>query len=228
MSNHTPRQSHSTYRADIDGLRAVAVLLVIACHLGIYKLRGGFVGVDVFFVISGYLISSTILADIAASRFSVVSFYERRIRRILPALVVMLFVTGLFAYKYLLPLELLDFSRSLLASTVSVSNIYFWNQSGYFDAPAAMKPLLHTWSLAVEEQFYIFFPVFLMLVRKYSPARLKLAIISVAAFVCGRRRGRLQISSFYFLSRAYSRMGAPARNHPFPEALPSTHRRPPP
>ena len=164
MSNLTHRQAHTTYRADIDGLRAVAVLLVIACHLGIYKLRGGFIGVDVFFVISGYLISSTILADIAASRFSIISFYERRIRRILPALVVMLFVTGLFAYKYLLPLELLDSSKSLLASTASVSNFYFWNQSGYFDAPAAMKPLLHTWSLAVEEQFYIFFPVFLLLV----------------------------------------------------------------
>jgi peptidoglycan/LPS O-acetylase OafA/YrhL len=181
MSNLTPKHPNTTYRADIDGLRAVAVLLVVACHIGIYKLRGGFVGVDVFFVISGYLISSTILADIAASRFSIVSFYERRIRRIVPALVVMLFVTGLFAYKYLLPLELLDFSKSLLASAASVSNFYFWNQSGYFDAPAAMKPLLHTWSLAVEEQFYIFFPVFLMLVRKYSPTRLKLAVISIAA-----------------------------------------------
>ena len=181
MSNTTSKHPNTTYRADIDGLRAVAVLLVIACHIGIYKLRGGFVGVDVFFVISGYLISSTILADIAASRFSIVSFYERRIRRILPALVVMLFITGLFAYKYLLPLELLDFSKSLLASAASISNFYFWNQSGYFDAPAAMKPLLHTWSLAVEEQFYIFFPVFLMLVRRYFPARLKLAVISIAA-----------------------------------------------
>lgn len=200
MSNLTPKQPHTIYRADIDGLRAVAVLLVIACHLGIYKLRGGFVGVDVFFVISGYLISSTILADIAASRFSIVAFYERRIRRILPALVVMLFVTGLFAYKYLLPLELLDFSKSLLASTASVSNIYFWNQSGYFDAPAAMKPLLHTWSLAVEEQFYIFFPVFLMLVRKYSPARLKLAVISVAAlsFVAAAVGAfKFPVSTFY-------------------------------
>ncbi len=200
MSNLTPKQPHTIYRADIDGLRAVAVLLVIACHLGIYKLRGGFVGVDVFFVISGYLISSTILADIAASRFSIVAFYERRIRRILPALVVMLFVTGLFAYKYLLPLELLDFSKSLLASTASVSNIYFWNQSGYFDAPAAMKPLLHTWSLAVEEQFYIFFPVFLMLVRKYSPARLKLAVISVAALsfvVAAVGAFKFPVSTFY-------------------------------
>ena len=200
MSNLAPRQPHTTYRADIDGLRAVAVLLVIACHLGIYKLRGGFVGVDVFFVISGYLISSTILADIAASRFSIVSFYERRIRRILPALVAMLCVTGLFAYKYLLPLELLDFSKSLLASTASVSNIYFWNQSGYFDAPAAMKPLLHTWSLAVEEQFYIFFPVFLMLVRKYSPARVKLAVISVAAlsFVAAAIGAfKFPVSTFY-------------------------------
>jgi peptidoglycan/LPS O-acetylase OafA/YrhL len=200
MSNITPKHPNTTYRADIDGLRAVAVLLVIACHIGIYKLRGGFVGVDVFFVISGYLISSTILADIAVSRFSIVSFYERRIRRIVPALVVMLFVTGLFAYKYLLPLELLDFSKSLLASAASVSNFYFWNQSGYFDAPAAMKPLLHTWSLAVEEQFYIFFPVFLMLVRKYSPSRLKLAVISIAvvSFVAAAIGAfKYPVSAFY-------------------------------
>jgi peptidoglycan/LPS O-acetylase OafA/YrhL len=169
-----------TYRADIDGLRAVAVLLVVACHIGIYKCRGGFVGVDVFFVISGYLISSVILSEIAASRFSLFSFYERRIRRIVPALVVMLFATSLLAYRYLLPVELEDFAKSLVAAIFSQSNFYFWSQSGYFDAPAALKPLLHTWSLAVEEQFYIFFPLFLLAVRRFFPARLRVSIIAVA------------------------------------------------
>jgi peptidoglycan/LPS O-acetylase OafA/YrhL len=173
--------SRLAYRADIDGLRAVAVLLVIACHIGIYSLRGGFIGVDVFFVISGYLISSVILSDIAASRFSLLSFYERRVRRIVPALIVMLAVTSLFAYRYLLPVEMADYAKSLVAAIFSQSNFYFWNQSGYFDAPASLKPLLHTWSLAVEEQFYIFFPLFLMVVRKLFPARLRFSIIVVAA-----------------------------------------------
>ena len=109
MSAAALKRTPLSYRADIDGLRAVAVLLVVACHIGIYKCRGGFIGVDVFFVISGYLISSVILSEIAASRFSLFSFYERRIRRIVPALIVMLFATSLLAYRYLLPVELEDF-----------------------------------------------------------------------------------------------------------------------
>ena len=141
------------YRADIDGLRAVAVLQVLAYHVQIYRLRGGFVGVDVFFVISGFLISSIILSDLDASRFSLGTFYERRIRRILPALVVMLVGAAVLAYRFCLPTEFVAFGKSLLAATFSVSNILFLHQSGYFDAPARMKPLLHTWSLAVEEQF---------------------------------------------------------------------------
>jgi len=180
MSAAATKKSPLTYRADIDGLRAVAVLLVVACHIGIYKCRGGFVGVDVFFVISGYLISSVILSEIAASRFSLFSFYERRIRRIVPALVVMLFATSLLAYRYLLPVELEDYAKSLVAAIFSQSNFYFWSQSGYFDAPAALKPLLHTWSLAVEEQFYIFFPLFLLAVRRFFPARLRVSIIAIA------------------------------------------------
>jgi peptidoglycan/LPS O-acetylase OafA/YrhL len=175
-------QKHSTlaYRADIDGLRAVAVLLVIGYHLEIARFRGGFVGVDVFFVISGFLISSVILAQISASTFSIVSFYERRIRRIFPALMVMMFITSVLAYRYFLPTELQDFAKSLLAATFSLSNFYFWRHSGYFDAPAAMKPLLHTWSLGVEEQFYIVFPLFLVLVRRLFPNRLRLAVVLIA------------------------------------------------
>jgi peptidoglycan/LPS O-acetylase OafA/YrhL len=144
------------YRADVDGLRAVAVLSVIIFHLGIGKCRGGYVGVDVFFVISGYLISSMVFSEIASSRFSVVGFYERRIRRIFPALFGMLTVFSVFALIYLLPRELVAYGKSMLAATTSVSNYYFWQHSGYFDDPTS-QPLLHTWSLAVEEQFYIFF-----------------------------------------------------------------------
>jgi len=182
MNAASNQKSRLAYRADIDGLRAVAVLLVVACHIGIYRFRGGFIGVDVFFVISGYLISSVIFSEIAASQFSLLSFYERRIRRIVPALIVMLAGTSVLAYRYLLPVEMADFAKSLVAATFSQSNFYFWSQSGYFDAPAALKPLLHTWSLAVEEQFYILFPLFLMAVRKLFPARLRFSIVVIAAF----------------------------------------------
>jgi peptidoglycan/LPS O-acetylase OafA/YrhL len=184
--NRTQKVPTLPYRADIDGLRAVAVLLVLVYHVrlsaGRFFASGGFVGVDVFFVISGFLISSVILADISASQFSLFAFYERRIRRIIPALSVMMLVTCFLAYRYLLPTELVDYAKSLLAATFSLSNIYYWRQSGYFDAPAAMKPLLHTWSLAVEEQFYIFFPLFLVFVHKLFPRRLRPFIFTVAIF----------------------------------------------
>jgi peptidoglycan/LPS O-acetylase OafA/YrhL len=164
------------YRADIDGLRAVAVLSVLAFHTRLGAIPGGFVGVDVFFVISGYLISSIVFSEIAESRFSVIGFYERRIRRIFPALFAILAVFSVFAVIYLLPAELVAYSKSMLAATVSASNFYFWQHSGYFDSPMSY-PLLHTWSLAVEEQFYILFPLFLVLVRKFFPTRLRLSVI---------------------------------------------------
>ena len=173
-------KSSLVYRPDIDGLRAVAVLLVIAYHVVALKIWGGFVGVDVFFVISGYLISSVILREIGELRFSLLAFYERRIRRIFPALIAMLFVTAVFSCIYLLPSELKDFSKSLLATVFSLSNIYFLNNSDYFAAPNASKPLLHTWSLAVEEQFYIFFPLFLVTIRRFVPNRFREAITLVA------------------------------------------------
>src|SRR5579871_2709075 len=166
------------YRPDIDGLRAVAVLSVIAFHAGWKRLEGGFVGVDVFFVISGYLISSIVFSEIASSRYSILGFYERRIRRIFPALFGMLAVASVAAFIYLLPSELVDYAKSMLAATVSASNVYFWQHSGYFDAPLS-KPLQHTWSLAVEEQFYLFFPLFLMVVRKYFPQRLRVSVIAL-------------------------------------------------
>jgi hypothetical protein len=175
-----------TYRSDIDGLRAVAVLLVFAFHLQAFKIMGGFVGVDVFFVISGFLISSVILRDIEESRFSLAAFYERRIRRIIPALVVMMFVTTLFCAFYQLPAQVEDTAKSLLAATYSVSNIYFLLTTNYFSTSDA-KPFLPTWSLAVEEQFYIFFPLFLLLIRRMFPGRLKTAILGVVRRECMER-----------------------------------------
>ena len=164
------------YRADIDGLRAIAVVSVMSCHMEIGKMAGGFVGVDVFFVISGYLISSIIFAEIDNSRFSILSFYERRIRRIFPALFGMLSILTIVAVICFLPIELVDYSKSLAAATASLSNFYFWQHSGYFDSPTS-KPLLHTWSLAVEEQFYILFPIFLLLIRRVLPNRLRVSVV---------------------------------------------------
>lgn len=174
------KPSTSHYRADIDGLRAVAVLLVFAYHLGTARVKGGFIGVDVFFVISGYLIGSIILSEIDRGKFSLLSFYERRVRRILPALFITLAVCALLAYKFLLPAELEAFAKSFLAATFSCSNILFYQQAGYFEGAAAMRPLLHTWSLAVEEQFYIFLPLFLLALRRYSPATRRMVVLAVA------------------------------------------------
>ena len=167
------------YRPDVDGLRAIAVLLVIADHMGT-RFTGGYIGVDIFFVISGYLISSLILSELAENRFSVVRFYERRVRRIFPALLVMLLVTTVLTYQLFVPSELVSYAQSLLGALFSCSNFVFWHESGYFAGASAVKPLLHTWSLAVEEQFYILFPLFLVLVRRFFPHKLKLAIIGIA------------------------------------------------
>jgi peptidoglycan/LPS O-acetylase OafA/YrhL len=149
--------------------------------MGKFRMPGGFVGVDVFFVISGYLISFIVFSEIANSSYSIVSFYERRIRRIFPALFGMLAVFTIFSVIYLLPVELVDYGKSLIAATTSVANFYFWLHSGYFDSPT-FSPLLHTWSLGVEEQFYIVFPIFLIAVRHFFPQRLRVTVI--ALFFC--------------------------------------------
>ncbi len=151
------------YRAEIDGLRALAVIPVIFFHAGFSFFGGGFVGVDVFFVISGYLITNIIINEISQDKFSIINFYERRARRILPALFFVMLVTLPLAWFWLPPLHLKDFGQSLVAVSLFSSNFLFWTESGYFTGFAELKPLLHTWSLAVEEQYYILFPVFLML-----------------------------------------------------------------
>ena len=155
------------YRPDIDGLRAIAVLAVLLFHTNTPGFSGGFVGVDIFFVISGFLITSIILKDIEKEQFSIARFYERRIRRIFPALfpvsaftvVVGAYLFDAGAFKHL--------GQSISATTLFFSNIHFLRESGSFDAPSLQKPLLHTWSLAVEEQIFIFFPLALLLIHRY-------------------------------------------------------------
>jgi peptidoglycan/LPS O-acetylase OafA/YrhL len=151
------------YRQDIDGLRAIAVLSVVLYHAGVSWFPGGFVGVDIFFVISGYLITRILLEEASAGRYSIAKFYARRARRILPVLYFILVVALLLGLLLLLPLEILGLSESVLATTLFSSNILFWKQSGYFDISAELKPLLHIWSLAVEEQFYVLWPLVLIL-----------------------------------------------------------------
>ncbi len=174
-----------TYRADIDGLRAISVLSVIFFHTGIPGFSGGYVGVDIFFVISGYLITSVILKDIHSGQFSISRFYERRVRRIFPALFPVIVFTLIIGRFLLIPISFKVLGESITATTLFASNILFWIQSGYFDATAITKPLLHTWSLAVEEQFYIFFPLLLVAINKYSKNRYFLWIsgITLISFI---------------------------------------------
>jgi peptidoglycan/LPS O-acetylase OafA/YrhL len=150
------------YRREIDGLRALAVVSVMLFHAGIPFFSGGFVGVDIFFVISGYLITSIILSDLNQGNFSLAHFYERRVRRILPALIFVLLVCFVLAWMLLPEGDLRKFSKSMTTVPLFFSNFFFWQEGDYFETVAELKPLLHTWSLGVEEQFYIFFPPVLM------------------------------------------------------------------
>lgn len=170
------------YRAEIDGLRAIAVGAVIFFHAGFAGFNGGFVGVDVFFVISGYLITRIILNDMESDNFCLVSFYERRARRILPALFLVTAVCIPFALIWMLPHQLRDFSRSLVAVSLFLSNVLFWREDGYFAAVSEEKPLLHTWSLAIEEQFYLVFPLCLMFLWKFGKSKI-IAFLMTAIFV---------------------------------------------
>ncbi len=168
------------YRPEIDGLRALAVGAVVMFHLGL-GLQGGFVGVDVFFVISGFLITGIIRRGIENETFSLTGFWERRIRRIFPALFVVVAATLAVGYWMLIPIELQGLGRSSVAQSLLLANVYFWRDIGYFAGPAELKPLLHTWSLAVEEQFYLFFPLALCFLKRLSRKRLFALLAVVAA-----------------------------------------------
>ena len=173
------------YRSDIDGLRALAILPVVVFHLGVPFVSGGFVGVDIFFVISGFLIASLVLHDQADGTFSLARFYERRARRILPALYIVLVAATVCAGLILVPTDLRDFGKSLTSVVLFVSNFYFRSTSGYFNVDASIRPLLHTWSLAVEEQFYMAFPLLMVLVRRWPRDRQARSITAIAVLSFG-------------------------------------------
>ncbi len=178
-----------TYRPEIDGLRAVSVLGVVLFHAR-FGLTGGYVGVDVFFVISGYLITGLILKELATGEFSLANFWERRVRRILPALTVALAAVLALGLVVLLPRDLISLAMSSLAQLALVANVYFWRDTGYFAGAADMKPLLHVWSLAVEEQFYILYPLALVWLQRRGGAwmtggLLAIGAVSLAASIYG-------------------------------------------
>jgi peptidoglycan/LPS O-acetylase OafA/YrhL len=176
----TGERGGEAYRRDIDGLRAFAVLAVVAFHAFPWLMPGGFVGVDVFFVISGYLISGLISQRLAEGRFTFADFYARRIRRIFPALIVVLAACFAFGWFALLPVELEQLGKHVAAGMGFVSNFALWSEAGYFDASAATKPLLHLWSLGIEEQFYLLWPLLLWVFAKWRRSALPL-ILAVGA-----------------------------------------------
>jgi peptidoglycan/LPS O-acetylase OafA/YrhL len=176
------------YREDIDWLRAIAVLAVVAFHFEAPAVFGGFVGVDIFFVISGYLITGIIQSELQSGAFSFARFYERRVRRLLPALYAMVALTAIPSFHYLLTLERAEFFRSVAAVVTFISNFFFWFQTGYFDHAAVEKPLLHIWSLAVEEQFYLALPLMLWGLSRVARGRrialsVVLGVLALGSFV---------------------------------------------
>jgi len=190
------------YRREIDGLRAVAVLPVILFHAGVGVFGGGFVGVDVFFVISGYLITSILIDELGHDRFSLARFYERRARRILPALCVVMTACLPFAYLLMPPVPLKDFAQSLMAVVFFASNVLFWREDGYFAAAAELKPLLHTWSLAVEEQYYLLFPLLLFLLWRCGrkAAFLGVVVLAVLSFLLAEWGWRRMPDAGFYLA----------------------------
>ncbi len=180
LSSHDSGGQGMKYRREIDGLRAIAVLPVMLFHAEIRGFSGGFIGVDVFFVISGYLITSLLRKDLDAGRFSLSHFYERRILRIFPALLLVVLSCIPFAWAWLPAPAMRDFAESLVAVALFGSNVLFWKETGYFEAAADLKPLLHTWSLAVEEQYYVVFPLLLMLLWRFGRQYVMLALVALA------------------------------------------------
>lgn len=169
------------YRAEIDGLRALAVIPVILFHAGFELFSGGFVGVDIFFVISGYLITTILIQDLENNRFSIFNFYERRARRILPALFIVSLFTIIAGWIILNPIELKNLGDALIGVATFTSNFVFWQAQGYFDETAELNPLLHTWSLAVEEQYYVLFPIFLITAWRFGKNSVFWMIVAFSA-----------------------------------------------
>ena len=190
----------TSYRPEIDGLRAIAIVPVVLFHFDFAAVRGGFIGVDIFFVISGFLIGGILWNELQdTGRISLGRFFMRRIRRLAPAYYVMVFATFVAGWFILLPFEFREFGKEILAATVYLSNVYFWMGTGYFDALAGERTLLHTWSLAVEEQFYLVFPILLILLaraRRLIPwVLIGLGIVSLVA--CILVTATSQATAFY-------------------------------
>ncbi len=195
------------YRREINGIRALAVVSVILFHAGFTAFSGGFFGVDIFFVISGYLITKLIAEELENGTFSLLNFYERRVRRIIPALLFVMLCTLPFAWFWMIPQDLEDFSRSLISIPFFLSNFLFYSTSDYFSTSSEFKPLIHTWSLAVEEQYYILFPLFLMFIWKLGKkwSIFLLSIIAIASFIIAKNNSLTKpLFAFYMLqSRAF-------------------------
>lgn len=194
------------YRPEIDGLRAVAVLPVIFFHAGLAPFYGGYVGVDVFFVISGFLITGIISEDIKQKRFSLMKFYERRARRLFPAFAVVLLITTIGMLRLETPENLQAYAKSLSYVSVFAANIYFTFNLGYFNIGAEFQPLLHTWSLAVEEQFYLLFPLFLLGLAPLAMRARKVwiwAILIVSFIACLIELGGDEATFFMLHTRAW-------------------------
>src|SRR5579872_64412 len=183
MEDRIFNRVHDGYRPDIDGLRAFAVFSVVLYHAFPHVVRGGYVGVDLFFVISGFLISSILLKEISDGTFSFAAFYGRRIRRIFPALAVCLAAVLAYGFVPLLPSELMQLGKHVFFGTAFLSTAAIWNETGYFGISATLKPLLHLWSLGVEEQFYILWPAILWIAfrRKAAIGRL-VCLLFLASF----------------------------------------------
>ncbi len=188
---HLTKKITSSYRADIDGLRAVAVLLVVAFHVAPTRLPSGFIGVDIFFVISGYLITGIIISDFSNGRFSFTSFYVRRIRRICPALVIVLGSCLFAGWWILLPSEYANLGKHIAGASGFLSNFLLWSETGYFDLDSELKPLLHLWSLGIEEQFYLIWPAILSLVllKSKKPATI-ITLLSIGSFALALTIGK--------------------------------------
>lgn len=205
MRDHPLSATHSTlshpkYRPDIDGLRAVAVLSVLIFHAFPEFLSGGFIGVDIFFVISGYLISTIIFESIAENRFRFFEFYSRRINRIFPALFTVLFFSYAFGWLNLLSDDFAQLGKHIAGGAGFISNFLLWNESGYFDKAAELKPLLHLWSLGIEEQFYLVWPILVFFLMRWTkPVFLIILVIALASFGLNVVNVNINpVATFYF------------------------------
>src|SRR3954468_14219079 len=165
------------YRPEIDGMRAIAVLGVLLFHAGFPAFSGGYAGVDVFFVISGYLITRIIVGEIDAGRFSFIGFFINRVRRLFPALLTTVAIFVILGGLLLSPPTMKKLAEAAIVSVLGLSNIYFWSDAGYWDIDSALKPLLHIWSLSLEEQFYLLWPPLLLLASRAQNSRIACIVL---------------------------------------------------